>query len=584
MSNISPVLNFLVLAFVLTIAILQWLLFRRSSAVAKSSSFSDSLGQEVSQVGRQLREEFSDSRKEMIVQQAHLREEFTRLLHGMSDSLREQIQLLTSANNQAMGLVRESLENRLANFGTETRQVLDGLRESLIGASSRLQEQVGQELTAFRTTLDENDHQARDQQNHRSDTLTKSLDHFRNALDERQTASTKQVDDRLMKVQTDTVQKLEAMRTQLMQGSKEMRDETGKALKGSNDSLQKNLMDMADLQRKALDQVRGTLDARLNDIRTENEKKLDQMRETVEEKLQGALETRLGESFKQVSERLEQVHQGLGEMRTLANGVGDLKRIFTNVKVRGTWGEFQLGSLLEQMLAPDQYAVNVAVTGKGERVDYAIKLPGRDDSSEVVWLPIDAKFPVEDYQRLLAAADKADPEAAEEAAQCLEARLRKCAKDICDKYIAPPKTTDFGILYLPTEGLYAEALRRPGLHECLQRECRVTLAGPTTLAAIVNSLQMGFRTLAIQKRSGEVWSIPSTVKREFGLFGDTLSKVKKKLDEASNKIEEAATKGRKIQRCLRTVEAAEALPSEGNILSFSAANGAVEDAGLDAAC
>ena len=266
------------------------------------------------------------------------------------------------------------------------------------------------------------------------------------------------------------------------------------------------------------------------------------------------LETRLGESFKQVSDRLEQVHQGLGEMRTLATGVGDLKRIFTNVKVRGTWGEFQLASLLEQMLTPDQYASNVAVNGTGERVEYAIKLPGRDDSSDVLWLPIDAKFPMEDYRRLLEEVDKGDTEATEEAARHLETRLKKSAKDIHDKYIKPPKTTDFAILYLPTEGLYAEALRRPGLHEQLQRECRVMIAGPTTLAALLNSLQMGFRTLNIQKRSSEVWSILEKVKKQFGDFGEILSSVKKKLDEAGGKIEIAATKSRSIERSLRSIQ------------------------------
>jgi DNA recombination protein RmuC len=585
MANITAILTFVILLCVITIAVLQWLFLRRSSAGSTSLDSSGSLSEGFCQLERRLSQEFSDSRKEVFVQQAQLREEFTRILQGMSGSLREQVQSLTNANTQAIGLVRESLENRLTNFSNETRQIIDGLRKSLADASNRLQEDVGQELAAFRTTLDQSSHMTLDRQNQHSVLLTQSLNHLRDSFDERQTASTNQVDQRLMGVQTDTVQKLESMQRQLLQGSNEMREETGKALKGSNDSLLKNLMDMADLQRKALDEVRGTLDARLTDIRTENEKKLEQMRETVEEKLQGALETRLSQSFTQVSDRLEEVHKGLGEMRILASGVGDLKKIFTNVKIRGTWGEFQLGSLLEQILAPDQYAANVSVANHGERVDYAIKLPGRDDSSEVVWLPIDAKFPLEDYTRLLEATERADSEAAEEAACCLEARLKNCAKDLRDKYIAPPKTTDFCILYLPTEGLYAEALRRPGLHEWLQRECRVTLAGPTTLAAILNSLQMGFRTLAIQKRSGEVWSILSTVKREFGLFGDTLAKVKKKLDEASNKIDEAARKSRTIHRSLKNVEVLETVPSGSTVpISFGVASGGMEVEELDPAC
>jgi DNA recombination protein RmuC len=280
------------------------------------------------------------------------------------------------------------------------------------------------------------------------------------------------------------------------------------------------------------------------------------MQKVVDEKLQGTLEKRLGESFKQVSERLEQVHKGLGEMQSLANGVGDLKRVMTNVKSRGTWGEFQLSAILEQVLSPDQYEANVATKpGGSERVEFAIRLPGKDDADgAVVYLPIDAKFPSEDYQRLIDAQDAADPDGVATASKQLENAIKSCAKDISTKYLSPPHTTDFGIMFLPTEGLYAEVVRRAGLVEHCQRHCRVVVAGPTTLAAILNSLQMGFRTLAIQKRSSEVWKVLGAVKTEFGKFGDVIAKVKKKLQEAANTVDQAEPRTRVMTRELRNVE------------------------------
>ena len=280
------------------------------------------------------------------------------------------------------------------------------------------------------------------------------------------------------------------------------------------------------------------------------------MRATVDEKLQSTLEKRLGESFKQVSERLEQVYKGLGEMRNLATGVGDLKKVLTNVKTRGTWGEIQLGNILEQILTPEQYAINVQTKkNSNERVEFAIKLPGQDsDKDQVVWMPIDAKFPQEDYQRLLDAQDEADKDAADKSIRNLEMRIKAEAKAIKEKYIDPPNTTDFAIMFLPVEGLYAEVLRRPGLCDILQRDYRVVVTGPTTLAALLNSLQMGFRTLAIEKRSSEVWELLGVVKTEFGKFGDVLSKTKKKLQEASNTINKAEVRTRAIERKLREVQ------------------------------
>jgi DNA recombination protein RmuC len=304
----------------------------------------------------------------------------------------------------------------------------------------------------------------------------------------------------------------------------------------------------------SLEGVRSIVDLRLKQLQEDNAKQIDKMRATVDEKLQGTLEKRLGESFKLVSDRLEQVHQGLGAMQQLASDVGGLQKVLSNVKTRGGWGEVQLGALLEQVLTPDQFARNVRTRDEStEHVEFGIKLPGDEDGAPV-WLPIDAKFPTEDYQRLVAAQEKGDVAAAEEAMKSLETRLKKSAKDICEKYINPPKTTDFALMFLPTEGLYAEAIRRVGLVEQVQRDCRVVFAGPTTLAALLNSLQMGFRTLAIQKRSGEVWNLLSVVKTEFGKFGDALSAVKDKLDQASRKIEDVDVRSRAITRKLRDVE------------------------------
>lgn len=329
-------------------------------------------------------------------------------------------------------------------------------------------------------------------------------------------------------------------------------------------SLQRNQLDifsqqLANLSQTneyKLDKMRETIEEKLKQLQEDNSSKLEQMRATVDEKLYSTLEQRLGESFKLVSERLEMVHKGLGEMQTLANGVGDLKRVLTNVKTRGTWGEVQLGNILEQVMTPEQYSQNVATKkNSAERVEFAVKLPGRDiKDGDVVWLPIDAKFPQEDYQRLMDAQEQGNPVLAEEAAKAMELKVKSFAKDIRDKYIDPPATTDFGIMFLPTEGLYAEVLRRPGLCDCLQRDYRIVAAGPTTLIALLNSLQMGFRTLAIEKRSSEVWLLLGAVKTEFGKFGDILDKTQKKLQEASNTIEDAARKSRNIGRKLKSVQ------------------------------
>ena len=324
---------------------------------------------------------------------------------------------------------------------------------------------------------------------------------------------------------------------------------------GKIDGFAAQLAKLTEANEARLTEIRNTLETKLRELQGENAAKLEEMRKTVDERLHATLEHRLGESFKLVSDRLEQVHRGLGEMQTLAAGVGDLKRVLTNVKTRGTWGEVQLEALLEQMLVREQFEKNVATRpGSSERVEFAIRMPGRVDGTQV-WLPIDSKFPAEDYDRLIGAQDRADAAAVEESARALEMRIRSEAKTIRDKYIEPPYTTDFALLFLPTEGLYAEVLRRPGLADTLQRDFRVVIAGPTTLAAILNSLQMGFRTLAIEQRSGEIQLLLGAVKTEFGRFGEVLANTKKQLETVTNSIGKAEVRTRAIERKLRDVEA-----------------------------
>lgn len=356
------------------------------------------------------------------------------------------------------------------------------------------------------------------------------------------------------------------LRAAVEQAASQVRIETGARLAELQAALGAQVAQSAGLQtqqlaaygqtmQQQLESLTRTLQAQLAGLQADTAAKLEQIRATVDDKLQATLEARLGESFRLVSERLEQVHRGLGEMQTLAAGVGDLKRVLTNVKSRGTFGEVQLAALLEQVLAPEQYAKNVKTRpGAKEPVEFAIRMPGKEDG-HFVWLPIDAKFPTEDYERLLAAQEAADRDAMEAAARALENRIRIEARSIRDKYVEPPHTTDFAILFLPTEGLFAEALRRPGLVEALNRELRIVIAGPTTLFAMLNSLQMGFRTLALERRSAEVWQVLGAVKTEFQRFGDVLARLKSQLATASSTIEQAETRTRQMQRQLRDVEA-----------------------------
>ena len=375
-------------------------------------------------------------------------------------------------------------------------------------------------------------------------------------------------------VERDIRQDLANTRAEQGHAATALRTEIGGAIGRVREGMGQQLADMSGLQQRQLmgfgeqlgkltvaseqrlEAVRVAVEQRLDALRSENAAKLEQMRATVDEKLQATLEQRLGDSFKIVSDRLEQVHKGLGEMQTLATGVGDLKRVLTNVKSRGGWGEVQLATLLAEMLSPGQYAQNVATRpGRSERVEFAIRFPGRSEDGAPCWLPIDAKFPLEDYQRLQEAIERADGAAVEASRKALEVFFRDEAKKIRDKYVEPPHTTDFAILFVPTEGLYAEAVSRPGLADALQRDQRVMLAGPMNLAAMLNSLQLGFRTLAIEQRSTEVWRVLGAVKTEFGKFGDILAKTKEKLDQVGRTLDDAGRKSTTIARKLRDVEA-----------------------------
>ena len=390
---------------------------------------------------------------------------------------------------------------------------------------------------------------------------------------------------------------LKAGREEAQQAAARQREELGASLKAGHDTLVRSLESLGALQQVQLTgmttqikeltessqggmrQVRDLLDTRVKELQEGNERKLDEMRKTVDEKLHDTLEKRLGDSFKLVSDRLEAVHKGLGEMQTLATGVGDLKRVLTNVKVRGTWAEVQLGAILEQVLAPGQFAKNVRpVAESAETVEYAVRLPGsQDDPGGCVWLPIDSKFPQEDYLRLQDAAERADADATRHAIEALARTVKAAAKMIHDKYLKPPDTTDFGIMFLATEGLYAEVLRQPELVEELQQRYRVVVAGPTTLAAILTSLRMGFQTLAVEQRAAQVWRILGAVRTEFDKFGGVLEKVKRQLHSASRTIEQTGVRSRAMERTLRSVEQ---MPDDeaARILNLPARSDEIEEA------
>jgi DNA recombination protein RmuC len=438
----------------------------------------------------------------------------------------------TAGEEQARGL-RKELGETIDRFQTVLSNRLDVAIESIrqpIGA-------MGQKLDADIARMGKDAGENRD-------TLRASIEGRLDSHGERQAAAGRELREELTGNFKHTADVLSATTRDLGVQQQDRLDKVAAELKG-----------MSERQSTAQETLRQAVEGRLDAIRTENSVKLDEMRQTVDEKLQTALDKRLGESFRTVQEQLERVHAGLGEMQSLATGVGDLKRVLSNVKTRGTWGEVQLGMLLEQFLAPDQYIRNAQVRENSlERVEYAVRFGGRDEDGKELLLPIDAKFPQEDYERLVLAVERADAAAVEEASAALEARIKSFAKTISDKYINPPLTTDFAILFLPTESLLAEALRRPGLFEQLQRDCHVTLAGPTTLSAMLSAFQMGFRSLAIQKRSSEVWQILGAVRHEFTLHGKVVDNLKKQLNTAANTIDKLGTRTRAMGRALRNVE------------------------------
>jgi DNA recombination protein RmuC len=473
------------------------------------------------QADRTARDEVARTRLEQTALAQGLRSEVVSSLTGVGDSLSGKVEGFTRLNDQKLELLRSGMEHRLDFFTTESAHKVDGLTQAIAASSGKLQDELSTRLVEFKSSLDTTIMQTHTLQGQQTEAISSVIRMLQSGVDG---------------------------------NLSELREETANSFRNLGDSVLSTLTGISQMQQAQLAEMRNTVNARLVNIQVENEKKLEQMRQTVDEKLQGTLEARLGESFKQVSDRLEQVYVGLGEMKSLAKGVGDLKRVLTNVKTLGSWGEVQLGAIIEEILAPDQFRKNVATARPDERVEYAVRLPGRDSHGEPVWLPIDAKFPVEDYQRLMYETERGDVESIERASRQLETTLRISAKNLAERHLAPPRTTDFGILFLSTEGLYAEAMRRPGLADSIQREHRVVLAGPSTVAALLSALQMGFRTLAIERRSSEVWETLGAVKTEFGRYADVLAKVKKKLGEAQNTIDSAETRTRAIQRKLRDVE------------------------------
>lgn len=505
----------------------------------------------VDKAERSLRQELADSaratRQESAQQLATFQQsllaqaaETARTQNAQIDAFAQQLARMQGTlgetlNTQLHGLT-ESNARRLAEVRTTTEQLLGQLQQTHAGkleevtlSTQAARREQGEGLAAFQAALVQQGTHAMQAQAERLDAFARQIDALRQSL-------------------------AEALNTQLQS--------------------------LSETNARRIAEVRATMEQQLTQLQASNAAKLDEMRQVVDEKLQSTLEARLGESFKQVAERLEQVYKGLGEMQTLAQGVGDLKHLLTNVKTRGMFGEAQLAALLEHVLSPEQYAAQISTRPDSRNpVDFAIRLPGRSDDGKPVWLPIDAKFPNEDYERLLDAQQRADAVAVEAAARALEARIRLEARGIAEKYVEPPYTTDFAILFLPTEGLYAEVLRRPGLMEALQREHRVTLAGPTTLLAMLNSLQMGFRTLALEKRSSEVWQVLGAVKSEFMKFGGVLADVKRQTQTVLNTLDKAQTRTNVLNRRLRDVEALPDGQAQGLLPGLDAEPGSLDDDG-----
>jgi DNA recombination protein RmuC len=446
------------------------------------------------------------------------------------------------------------VRSKPVDTGVEENEVLLKKTEELEKDLNRIESQIRDEADRIKDSIDKKEMDSRME-------LLQTLQSFGKITGEKIETVSRMIDEKMGSMTDKIVQMDKDNQKSLLDSLLSFENRFAENVKSFNDLQREKFGDLSLKQEqmvltteKKLDSVRDTMETKIGDLQKQNDAKLEEMRKTVDEKLHQTLETRLGESFKQVSERLEQVHKGLGEMQTLATGVGDLKKALSNVKIRGVLGEYQLENLLEQFLSPEQYSKNIPTRpGSNERVEFAICMPGNFKDAQTLWLPIDAKFPIEDYMKLVDAYESGNPSAIEDFKKQLINRVKLSAKDIHSKYIEPPYTTDFGIMFLPIEGLYAEVLRL-GVFETIQRDYKVTITGPTTLSAFLNSLQMGFRTLAIQKRSSEVWEVLGAVKTEFGKFGDILEKTKKKLNEATDVIESAGVRSRAIERKLRNVQ------------------------------
>jgi DNA recombination protein RmuC len=547
--SVVSIVAFIGLVLIVVALVLLVLVHRKVSQTTSAvlESRIDGFEKTQERTERVVKEEIALSRGELSKAAGEQRQELSSAFKTFGDSVAQRI-------NYVAGLQKTQLESfsaELRKFIAECGARLDTGRAESASAAKQLRDEVGAALDRISGAIRQTMGELASVQRSQLDSFATQLTSFAKASGER----------------------LDTARTDSANSSTQLRQEVVNTLTGISDSMTRTIKELGDGQNLQLDRVsnqiesltttvadklenvRATVDAELKSMKSENVAQLEQMRQTVDEKLQGTLEKRLGESFKQVSERLEEVHKGLGEMQSLATGVGDLKKVLTNVSIRGTWGEKQLGALLEQVLSPDQFAKNVSTKGNSERVEFAVKLPGQGaDKGEVVWLPIDAKFPRDDYERLIDAQQRADKEEMDVAGKALENRILSCARDISEKYFAPPNTTDFGILFLPVEGLFAETIRRTALIDKIQQNYRVVVAGPTTLWSILNSLQMGFRTLAIQKRSSEVWNLLAGVKTEWTKYGKVLDAVQKKLHQASETIEDVRVRSRAIGRKLRDVQ------------------------------
>lgn len=485
--------------------------------------------------------------------------------HLQTESRGNRVELAGQVTNlqQVINNQLASQDQRLKTFEATYSAKIEQLRESLANSASQSRQEQQTTLGQMNTAISESFQNITTTNNNRLNDIRQTLEDKIVSLQADNAEKLGFFASNLEKLTATNDEKLETMRKALTDTSAAARKEQADSINTLRTSVQESLNTMAEANQKGITEVRNTLETKITQMQKDNATKLDEMRKTVDEKLHDTLEQRLGESFRLVSERLENVHKSLGEMTQLAQGVGDLKRVLTNVKTRGTWGEVQLGMILEQMLTDGQYAKNVeTIPGSGAFVEYAVRLPGKNNQDEPVWLPIDAKFPKEQYERLVQASEAGDAAGVAAAGKELESALDAQAKTISEKYLAAPYTTDFGLMFLPTEGLYAEAVRRPGLADSIQRKYRINIAGPSTLTALLNSLQMGFKTLAIEKRSSEVWQILGAVKTEFGKFGEVLANTKKALERVTKNIEKAEVRTRAMDRRLRSVEE---LPSNQSV-------------------